>query len=103
MYRMSVFYPRAEESEFDMAYYLSRHIPLMQERLGAAMARFEVDRGLGGAMPGEPPPYAAVGHFFFATRDDLRALGPHARDINADVPNFTSVTPVVQISEVVEL
>jgi len=28
------------------------------------------------------------------------AFGPHAKEIMADIPNYTSVQPVIQISEV---
>jgi uncharacterized protein (TIGR02118 family) len=29
------------------------------------------------------------------------SFGPHAKEISGDVPNFTDVVPIVQISEVV--
>ncbi len=102
MIRMSVFYPRTGDSHFDMDYYTGQHIPMLQEKLGEALHHVEIDRGMGGAMPGEPPPYAVIGHFFFEGRDQLRQLGPHAPAIMADVPNFTNVEPVTQFSEVVE-
>jgi uncharacterized protein (TIGR02118 family) len=28
-------------------------------------------------------------------------FGPHAQEIMADIPNYTDLTPVIQISEVV--
>ena len=101
MLRMTVLYPRGEDSHFDMDYYLESHIPLMEELLGDAMARYEVDKGVGSARPGDPPPYMAVGHFFFASGDDMKVLGQHAREIAKDVPNFTNVQAEVQISKVV--
>jgi uncharacterized protein (TIGR02118 family) len=102
MIRMTVFYPRTEDSHFDMEYYTGSHIPLMQEKLGDALHHVEIDKGIGGAMPGDPPAYAVIGHFFFEGREQLRQLGPHARAIMADVPNFTNVEPLTQFSEVIE-
>jgi uncharacterized protein (TIGR02118 family) len=61
-----------------------------------------VDKGLGGGAPGSAPTYAASGHLFFDSVEDFQAsFGPHTKEIMGDIPNYTDITPVIQISEVV--
>ncbi|MCU1400240.1 MAG: hypothetical protein JWN62_3349, partial [Acidimicrobiales bacterium] len=56
----------------------------------------EIDKGISG------PNVAAV-HFFFESMEQMQtALGePGTAEIMADVANYTNITPVMQISEVV--
>jgi uncharacterized protein (TIGR02118 family) len=41
-------------------------------------------------------------HFFCTSVESFQAgFGPHAQEIMGDIPNYTDLTPVIQISEVV--
>ncbi|MBL8984929.1 MAG: EthD family reductase [Gemmatimonadales bacterium] len=103
MVKVTVLYPKTATSRFDLTYYLERHMPMVRERLGAACLKTRVDEGLGGGSPGAPPPYAAIGHMYFESVASFQAaFGPHARDILADIPNYTDVQPLVQVSQVRE-
>jgi len=98
---VSVLYPTGPGSRFDMDYYLRSHIPMVQQRLGAALRRVAVEQGLAGGGSGEPPPFLAAGHLHFDSLEAFqKAFAPHAGPILADVPNYTSAQPVIQISEV---
>ena len=98
---VSVLYPKTDTSSFDMDYYCNSHIPMVQEKLGAALKNMAVEGGLGGGTPDSPPPYAAMGHLYFDTVEDFQSsFGPHAEEIMADIPNYTNVEPVIQISDV---
>lgn len=102
MVRMSVFYPNQPGCLFDHAYYATEHRRLVESRLGPLGLRaIEIERGVAG-YGGGPAPYAAVGHLLF---DSLEVLGAawseRGDEIVADVPKYTDVQPVVQISEVV--
>jgi uncharacterized protein (TIGR02118 family) len=98
---VSVLYPNGPGSKFDLDYYLKRHMPMVQQRLGAPLKRVAVERGIGGGAPGAPPPYLAAGHLYFDSVEAFQgAFGPQAEPILADVPNYTNTTPVIQISEV---
>ncbi len=101
MIKVSVFYPNEEGKKFDMDYYCNSHIPMVQEKLGTACKNAAIYQGLGGGVPGAPPPYVAM---LFLSFDSIEAFqtsyGPHAKTIMADLPNYTDITPVVQISQV---
>ena len=101
MIKLTVFYPNEEGKKFDMDYYCNSHIPMVQEKLGAAVKGGAVEQGLSGAEPGSPATYVAMGHLFFDSVEAFQsAFGPHAETIMADVPNYTDIQPVIQISEV---
>ncbi len=101
MIKVSVFYPAGENAKFDMDYYCKRHMPLVQRTVGAACKSMAVEQGLAGGAPGAPPTYAAMGHLYFESLAAFEAAFlPHAQELLADVPNYTNIQPVIQISEV---
>jgi uncharacterized protein (TIGR02118 family) len=101
MIKVGVFYPYKEGCKFDMAYYLQKHIPMAKQKIGPALKGVAVEQGLSGGAPGTPMTYIAIGHLLFDSVEAFQAaFGPHAQDILADVPNYTNVQPIVQISEV---
>ena len=102
MIKVSVMYPNTPGSRFDHAYYRDKHMPLLKARMGAACKSYTVDMGLGGAAPGTAPTYVGMCHIFCDSVETFQAgFGPHAKEIMADIANYTDLTPVIQISEVV--
>lgn len=101
MIKVSVLYPAGDKANFNMEYYCQSHMPLVQQRLGAACKSIAVEQGLAGGAPGAPPPYVAMGHMYFDSVEAFQAaFASHAKELMADVPNFTNVQPVIQVSEV---
>ena len=101
MTKVSVLYPNGTGTTFDMNYYLGKHMPMVQAKLGAACRKVEVDHGLGGAEPGVPPPFVAACHLHFDSVDAFQqAFGPHAETILSDIPNYTNAQPTVLVSEI---
>lgn len=103
MIQVSILYPNQAGARFDMEYYLHSHIPLCIDRLGRdqALRGVEVQRGLAGAAPGTAPAFIALCHFRFESLADFQdAFGAHAAELQGDIPNYTDVVPVIQISEV---
>ena len=101
MVKVSVLYPNDEGKKFDMSYYLATHIPLVKKLLGAACTNVAVDHGIAGAAPGSKAPYIVMGHLFFNTIEDfVSSFTPHAPAITGDIPNYTDITPVIQINEI---
>jgi uncharacterized protein (TIGR02118 family) len=101
MIKISVLYPNGDGKTFDTDYYCNKHMPMVKNLLGEAVKALSIDRGIGGETPGLPAPYAAVGHLYFDTVADFQnSFGPQAEKIMNDLPNYTNIQPVVQISEV---
>ena len=94
MIRLSVYYPTTDGASFDHDYYRDTHVPLAVKTWGLDGA--EIDKGVNG-------PYVAAVHFKFASLDALGAAMGSAgtADVLADVANYTSITPVMQTSEIV--
>jgi uncharacterized protein (TIGR02118 family) len=101
MIKVSVLYPNRDGSKFDMDYYCKSHIPMVQQKLGAACKGVAVEHGLSGATTGSRPAYIAMGHLYFDSAEAFQAaFGPHAQVIMADIANYTDIQPMIQVSEV---
>ena len=101
MTKVSVLYANGSGKTFDMEYYLNTHIPLVKKLLAEALKGISVEQGMGGGAPGSIAPFAGIANMYFESpRDFGKAFGPHANEILADVPNFTNIEPLVQVSEV---
>ena len=101
MIKVSVLYPNTSGKKFDSEYYFSKHLPMVQERLGSTIKGAAMEVGLAGMEPGSPAPYIVMGHLNFDSVEAFQtAFGPHAQSIMGDIPNFTDIQPVIQISEV---
>ena len=101
MIKVSILYPNKPGSHFDADYYLNTHMPLANRLLGPAVRSTFVEIGVSGAAPGQPPPYAAIGGFTFdSVQAFSSALMPHVAELQGDIPNYTNIEPVIQISEI---
>jgi uncharacterized protein (TIGR02118 family) len=101
MIKVSVFYPNRAGSKFDMDYYLSKHIPMVKQKLGSALKGVAIEQGIAGGQPGTSPTYSTMAHLSFDSVDAfLAAFGPVAAQIQSDVANYSNVEPVIQVSEV---
>ena len=101
MIKVSVFYPNTEGSRFDVDYYVNTHVDLAKKLLAPALINFAVDVGINAGLPDSEPPYHAVGHLTFESLDAFyEAFIPVMTDLQGDIPNYTNVTAVTQISEV---
>jgi uncharacterized protein (TIGR02118 family) len=102
MIKVSVFYPNNDGARFDMDYYRDRHMSMVQDRLGAACKGIAVEHGVAGATPGSRPQFIAMGHIYFDSLEQFQSgFGQHVEEFVADVPNYTNIQPMIQISEVV--
>jgi uncharacterized protein (TIGR02118 family) len=103
MVKVSVLYPNAKGSRFDLRYYVDQHMPLSIELLSKhpGWRGVSVERGVSGGAPGTEPTYVAMCHFLFDSAESFaEAFQPHAATLMGDVPNYTDVAAVLQISEV---
>jgi uncharacterized protein (TIGR02118 family) len=95
MIRLTVLYPTTEGATFDHDYYANKHVPLAVKNWGLSGA--EIDKGVDG-------PYVAAVHFKFESLDDVaKAMASEGTGaVLADVANYTTITPVLQTSEIVD-
>lgn len=101
MIKVSIFYPQTANASFDMDYYVTKHMPMVRDKLGSACKGMAIDQGIGGGAPGTPPSYVAIGHFLCESVQAFQAaFAPHAKEIMADIPKYTKIQPTIQFSEV---
>ena len=102
MIKVSVMYPYTPGARFDHDYYRDQHMPMLKARMGDACLSYTIDKGLAGGAPGEPPTYVGMCHVFCDSVEAFQSgFGPHAKEIMGDIPNYTDLSPVIKISEVV--
>jgi uncharacterized protein (TIGR02118 family) len=59
------------------------------------------EQGLAGGAPGAPATYIGIGHLTFDSVEAFQTgFAPHAAEILGDIPNYTNVEPVLQISQI---
>ncbi|ARR53380.1 ethyl tert-butyl ether degradation protein EthD [Rhizorhabdus wittichii DC-6] len=98
MVRVSVLYPNTAGSRFDHDYYRDKHMPLAKARLGAALISYGIDKAADAAAA----PYHAIGFLNFDSVTAFNdAFGPVSGEVLGDIPNYTDVEPILQISDVV--
>jgi len=103
MIKVSVLYPNEEGKKFDMDYYTGKHMPLVHSRMDSmGLLRTEVEKGVSGADPSAPAPFVAIGVLYFNTVEEVHEVfKTHGREVMGDIPNYTDISPQIQISEIV--
>ena len=101
MFKVSVMYPNQEDARFDIDYYCTKHMDLVQKHMKPfGLVRTEVLKGISGGG-GQPAPYICIGNLYFAAIDGYeKGIAASSGTLRADIPNFTNVTPVRQVSEI---
>lgn len=100
MIKVSVMYPQTDGAWFDHDYYRDRHVPWVAESVGDAVQSWGVERGLGDGGRGDAPFVASC---WFVAEDEgawAAGFGPVAKEVLADIANYTDIRPVMQVSEI---
>jgi len=101
MIKVSVMYPNSSDATFDMDYYCNNHVAMVKELLGSALKGVAVDSGLAGGVPGQMAAFIVMGHLTFDSVESFQqSFAPHAATIMADISNFTTIQPQIQVSEI---
>jgi uncharacterized protein (TIGR02118 family) len=101
MFKISVMYPNQENARFDFEYYQTKHMDLVQRLLkNFGLVRTEVLKGVSGGG-GQPAPYICIGNLYFENVDGYeKGVAASGGALRADIANFTDISPVRQISEI---
>lgn len=103
MFKVSVMYPNREGARFDLDYYRTTHMALVAKHLKPfGLIKTEVLRGISGGGGG-PAPYVCIGSLYFETADGYeKGIAASGGALRGDIPHFTDLAPIRQISEVLE-
>jgi uncharacterized protein (TIGR02118 family) len=96
---VTVMYPKTATSQFDHAYYTSKHVPLVNRLWGPlGLKSAQVLKGTGSL--GGAPAYELICLLDFASQEAFnQAAGAHADEVMGDIRHFTNVEPVLQFNE----
>jgi len=106
MIKISILYPKEENSWFDMDCYLKKHLPVTVKHFCGQQGfrGISVERGLENIYGGSGPIYSALCHILFDSFENFtEAYNSHEIIIRDDLLNYTNVKPIIQISERVKL
>lgn len=101
--KVSIMYPYAEGKNFNMEYYETKHMPMVARFLGSNLVKYTIEKGIASGIPNQPLPFMAIGTFYVKSLSDYQAaIGPNRDAIRADFSNYTNITPVILVSEVIK-
>jgi uncharacterized protein (TIGR02118 family) len=100
MIRVSVLYPNKPGSRFDVEYYLNFHVPLSARLLEPVTKGMSVEIGVGG-IEGTSQPFAAIWAITCESVEAFTAaFREHSAELQADMPKYTDIEPIFQVSEI---
>ena len=101
--KLTLMYPNGEGKTFDWDYYTNKHYPLLKKCFGNSMKTFALDKGESSGIPNTPVPYVAIAYLYFENVEAFQVvMKNNGAEIMADIPKYTNISPVVQISKVVK-
>jgi uncharacterized protein (TIGR02118 family) len=101
--KVSVMYPYAEGKTFNMEYYELKHMPMVARFLGSNLVKYTIEKGIASGIPNQPLPFMAIGTFYIKSLSDYQAaIAPNRDAIRADFSNYTDISPVILVSEVIK-
>ncbi len=101
MFKVEILYPNGDDKHFDMEYYETKHMPMMAGLLGKNLKFYEINKGIGGRMPGDKAPFVAVGYFYISDVAEYNnAIAQNREAVVNDIKKYTNIQPVIQISEI---
>ena len=100
--RVSVLYPNEEGTHFNVEYYRDSHMVMVDKLLKPyGMLASGIDSGIAGGEPGQPAPFICIAWMTYSTVEEFQeGFGANAEQLFADIPNFTDIAPIIQISEI---
>ena len=103
MFKISVMYPNQNAARFDLDYYQTTHMDLVKKHLQPfGLLKAEVEKGISGGGD-QPAPYICIGNLYFESHDGYdKGIAAAGSILRGDIPNFTDLPAVRQISEILD-
>jgi uncharacterized protein (TIGR02118 family) len=96
-------YPYGENKKFDIDYWIEKHRPMVLEKLEPhGLVKLELDKGITAGLEGGLPIYLYIGYLYFNSMEDHQKCLPYALELFSDLPNFTDIEPITQVSEIIQ-
>jgi uncharacterized protein (TIGR02118 family) len=97
MIRVAILYPTSSGKHFDLKYYIDKHMKLVRDKLKPfGLLSAEVDSGI----EENSSPFSAIGYLLFNTIQEYETgFSKVGNTLVKDIPNYTDIEPVVQVSE----
>jgi uncharacterized protein (TIGR02118 family) len=75
-------------------------MPMAADLLAPVLLAVSVEIGVSGAAPEQPPAFCAIAGFTCESAEAFtEAFLPHAAKLQGDIPNYTDIEPIIQISQ----
>jgi uncharacterized protein (TIGR02118 family) len=99
--KVTILYPSGPTAWFDHDYYETVHMPLSIGLMGDAMRSVTVERGISPGAPWPEPAFRAICSFVCDSLETYQsAFMPHMERLQRDMPNYTDIEAIIQISNV---
>jgi uncharacterized protein (TIGR02118 family) len=97
---LTVLYAWQADARFDFDYYQNKHLVMLAELYGKGVGKMQVRKGLRKG-DGSAPAYIASVSIEIPSMEAFEAAGKeHFPKLLADIPNYTNLTAVAQIEEI---
>ena len=103
MIKVSIMFPRLLNGEFDFRYYIESHMVMIKNLMGSALIDCTVEKGIASFHPEERSPFIAIAVLTFKSWELFESSfldKANVKKIQADISSFTSIEPLLQVSEV---
>lgn len=101
MIKVIVSYPNQAGARFDLDYYLSKHMPLVAEKLGGVLKGWSAEQGVGSGAPGAPAEFMIQATLMFETVEAFQgAMATVGGEIMSDIKNYTDIQPHIQVNKI---
>jgi uncharacterized protein (TIGR02118 family) len=101
MIKVIVSYPNQTGARFDLDYYLTRHMPMVAEKLGGALKGWSAEQGIGSGAPGAAAEFMIQATLTLETVEAFQAaMAISGPAIMADIKNYTDIQPHIQVNRI---
>jgi uncharacterized protein (TIGR02118 family) len=99
---VSVMYQVGQDQNFDLDYYMRKHMPMVGSLWGpSGLKSAQVLKGAG-TPGGGSAPFHIIALLDFESAGAFEAAAKaHGKEVLGDIPNFTNVQPTIQFNDVV--
>ena len=98
----AVYYPWKEDAKFDYDYYRNTHLKMLAELYGKSIGTMRARKGLRRGDGSAPAFVTALTVEILSMEAFNAAAKEHRPRLIADLANFTNITPIAQIEEVLD-